>query len=571
MAECSVDAVLCDPPYGIGFMGKEFDTFKPGYRPDKWDGYDSDPKLCGAMYAGKYDRSLTANQSFQSWCTAWATALLRVLKPGGMLLAFGGTRTYHRLTCAIEDAGFEIRDTMMWLYGSGFPKSLDISKAIDKASPRVGMFDGFAKHYAKQRQQAGINHNQICEAGKFYAEHNHGGASVNWEAGHNVPTLAQWETLQPLLGLSLDFLPLIKRVEAEREVVGINPNLERANAIKALGTTQIAFAGKCQSSTDITIPTTPAAKQWEGWGTALKPAWEPVVVAMKPLDGTYAENALRWGVAGINVDGCRVSTGGETIHTPQSNPAKRVGVVGTDLGITQASVEKFQQSQRDSIERTNALGRWPANLLLQHHPDCVRRGVKRVKGSPRVTGDEPSLPNDGTMTMGKFASRLPHEPYADADGLESVEQWECVEGCPVGKLGDVSRFFFTAKSSRRERNAGCEAIEGGNVHPTLKPLALCKYLATLILPPPRDTPRRILCPFSGSASEMIGALLAGWDEVVGIEKEAEYVTIAQARLAWWQKAIDKWGVPLEPGDVLASEDTPKPRPDKLDGQMELFP
>jgi hypothetical protein len=195
----SVDSIVTDPPYGLEFMGKGWDRGVPGVH-------------------------------------FWQEAL-RVAKPGAHLLAFGGTRTFHRLACAIEDAGWEIRDTVMWVYGSGFPKSLDVSKAIDKA------------------------------------------------AG------------------------------AEREVLGIGAAdcvyLRRGEPCQGHGD-----AGKRQSGPTIhvaaTAPATDAARQWDGWGTALKPAWEPIIVARKPLQGTVAANVLRWGVGGINVDACRIPANGET-------------------------------------------------------------------------------------------------------------------------------------------------------------------------------------------------------------------------------------------------------------------
>src|SRR5699024_11177015 len=258
----SVDAIVTDPPYGLGFMGK------------KWDGLP--PSL------------------------EWAEACYRVLKPGGHIAAFGGTRTWHRLAVAIEDAGFEMRDSLAWLYGSGFPKSHDVGKAIDKAAPRADMFAEFAAHYGARRKAAGLNHRQVCEAGRFYGEHNKGGASVNWEKGYGVPTPAQWDTLAPLLGLSSEWLPLIERVEAERTKVGQRNGTDLEYA---------PGAGSRRDATalDVTAPATDAAKQWDGWGTALKPAFEPIVLARKPLaEKTVARNVLAHGTGAINVDACRI-------------------------------------------------------------------------------------------------------------------------------------------------------------------------------------------------------------------------------------------------------------------------
>lgn len=404
----SFDAVLCDPPYGLSFMGKAWDHGVPGE--EVW-------------------RMVSA-----------------ALKPGAPLLAFGGTRTYHRLACAIEDAGFEIRDSLCWLYGSGFPKSLDISKAIDKAA---GHWRGRA-----------------------------GAVTI-----HSQPA---------------------KGTEYERTEKG--------------------------------DPITAAAAAWQGYGTALKPAWEPCILAMKPTDGTFAQNAEKWGVAGLNVDGGRIP--GDVPSVPQPNfRCARNHRTGLDA------------TSRNGSMSSAPLGRWPANVLLDEEAAAAldeQSGVRKAGGT--VRGSEPSETGQNGI-YGRFA-RVANSPHNDTGG--------------------ASRFFYCAKSSRREREAGLEGLptttpaertgrkegsaglvmDGGkanpyagntgaqparNHHPTVKPLALCEYLARLILPPKRDTPRRLLVPFSGSGSEMIGALLAGWDEVVGIEREPEYAEIAEARLRHWTR------------------------------------
>lgn len=237
MPESSVDAVVTDPPYGIGFMGKAWDAAFISDTITRRRQYPGDPSpkagenggyRSAAAEAGRYDLSLSGNRAFGAWCERWAQEALRVLKPGGHLLAFGGTRTWHRLACAVEDAGFEVRDSIAWLYGSGFPKSLDVSKAIDKA------------------------------------------------AG------------------------------AEREVVGIH--LRSGNR----GATQGASNGGAQGGYNLTgeapltAPATPDAERWQGWGTALKPSFEGVVVARKPLAGTVAANVLTHGTGALNIDGCRI-------------------------------------------------------------------------------------------------------------------------------------------------------------------------------------------------------------------------------------------------------------------------
>tara|TARA_R110000868_G_scaffold400472_1_gene674988 strand:+ start:592 stop:1578 length:987 start_codon:yes stop_codon:yes gene_type:complete len=262
----------------------------------------------------------------------WAECL-RVLKPGGHLLAFAGTRTQHRMAVRIEDAGFEIRDMIAWVYGSGFPKSLDVSKTIDKA------------------------------------------------AG------------------------------AEREVVGQNrfAALNGKANVNTYGTASRPYE---------TAPATPEAQQWEGWGTALKPALEPITVARKPLIGTVAANVLAHGTGGLNIDGCRVACD-DVLVAPKSDPANRAGVVGLAMQAT-GSAERNQAAQAASIARTMEMGRWPANLIHD--------------GSDKV--------------VGLF-------PGADADS--------------------AARFFYCAKASKTDRG-------DGNAHPTVKPTDLMRYLCRLVTP-----------------------------------------------------------------------------------------
>ena len=408
----SVDAIVTDPPYGLGFMGK------------KWDGLP--PSL------------------------EWAEACYRVLKPGGHIAAFGGTRTWHRLAVAIEDAGFEMRDSLAWLYGSGFPKSHDVGKAIDKAAPRADMFAEFAAHYGARRKAAGLNHRQVCEAGRFYGEHNKGGASVNWEKGYGVPTPAQWDTLAPLLGLSSEWLPLIERVEAERTKVG------QRNG------TDLEYApgeGRRRDATvlDITAPATPEAEKWDGWGTALKPAFEPIVLARKPLaEKTVARNVLAHGTGAINVDACRIA--GEVPSVPQPD-FKHVNGAVTHLD---AHARNGQMSSAPS-------GRWPANVLLDHHAAA----------------------------------------WVDEQN-----------GMAVADTGGASRFFYTAKAPKRER-----PNVGGVQHPTVKPLAIMRWLIRLVTPPGGT----VLDPFAGSGTTIEAALIEGFDPV-GIEMEADYLPLIQHRI-----------------------------------------
>lgn len=427
------DAVLCDPPYGLKFMGKAWDHGVPS-------------------------------------SSVWANVLDR-LRPGGHLIAFGGTRTFHRLGVAIEDAGFEIRDCLSWLYGQGFPKSLAIDKAIDRVRDDRAEVYRVTAWIREARDRAGLSNRQIDEAFGF------SGMAGHWTSGKSqpaVPTIEQVPKLLDLLGV--DPPEEIRRLlwdlngrkgqpgEAwgRREVVGTK---------KALDGSGFGNVGHGLTSTeiDVTAPATPHAHRFHGYGTALKPAWEPAVLAMKPTDGTFAANAVEHGVAGLGIDASRIdiADGDSSGFWEQARAGK------PSDGLAAIDRRNLEQGYRKSLypsapSANIPSGRWPANVLLD-------------------------------------------EEAAD-------------------ELGDASRFFYTAKASPKERHAGLE--KGENKHPTLKPVRLAEYLAKLLLPPAREDgqPRRILVPFSGVGSEVAGCLRAGWDEVVGIELEPEYVALANRRV-----------------------------------------
>ena len=381
MAENSVDAIVTDPPYGLSFMGKEWDHGVPGV---------------------------------QFWREA-----LRVAKPGAHLLAFGGTRTFHRLTCAIEDAGWEIRDCVMWVYGSGFPKSHDVSKAIDKAA-------------GAEREVVGKSNRHV--SGK-----------------------------------------------PEQRTAGLNGSA--------------TFSESVGMEAFITAPATDAARQWAGWGTALKPAWEPVIVARKPLMGTVAANVLEHGTGAINVDGCRVGTDG---GTTKGNPPKSAsnGVYGH--GINGAC----------DIVSLNA-GRWPANIIHDGSDEVVALFPVTSSGarngpSDRSLEDESPSGWGGTIRRGGYA---------------------------VASTGSAARFFYCAKASKRDRDEGLQNppqlfVQFQNHHPTVKPTNLMRYLCRLVTPPGGV----VLDPFMGSGSTGKAAILEGF-RFIGIDLNPEYIEIARGRIA----------------------------------------
>jgi site-specific DNA-methyltransferase (adenine-specific) len=303
----SITTIITDPPYGLEFMGKNWDRAVPG--PDFWD------------------------------------PALRICKPGAMLLAFGGTRLYHRMICAIEDAGWEIRDCLMWLYGSGFPKSMDISKAVEKTD-KIGTPRERALKFTDWMRSTGITAKEINEA----TDSNMASHYLTDKQQPAIATMDMYEKMKDLLPEPPeDIMELIRwrTVEAEnmkrREVIGTRKGKDAVNGDMY----RPGEGNYIQKRFDITKPFTPEAKEWDGWGTALKPAWEPIVMAMKPMPGTFAENALKYGVAGLNIDA------GRTAEKAKSFKDNRE--------------DKIQQNAygKDGVaDYDGSKGRWPANLLL---------------------------------------------------------------------------------------------------------------------------------------------------------------------------------------------------------------
>lgn len=390
LAAESVHAVITDPPYHLaatrggktGFMGKEWDGGDIAFRTDVW------------------------------------REALRVLKPGGYLLAFGGTRTSHRIACAIEDAGFEIRDSIVWLYGSGFPKSLDVSKAIDR------------------------------EAGK------------------------------------------------EREIIGTHPDAAKRTG----GTTTVSGWSTPSRCNDITAPATDEAKQWNGWGSALKPSHEPCIVARKPFSGTIAQNVLTHGTGAINIDGCRVGENPGYKYVADKN--------GTTFHGEQGARTKQSAAKKgaDFIESTK--GRFPANV--------IHDGSDEVLEAFAAFGESKSGSGSGSVN----------------GALGQNQGWNAHRNKPQNHpgfqdSGSPTRFFYCAKASGEDRD--------GNNHPTVKPLSLMRYLCRLVCPPGGV----ILDPFMGSGSTGVSAMAEGF-RFIGIEKEAEYFEICKRRLrhATRQEALE---------------------------------
>ena len=395
-----VDACVTDPPYGIGFMGKEWDTFKPGVETarviESTQCESENPNLKGRQRspasspsAVEYNRTLGGQRMFQEWTEAWAREMFRVLKPGAHLVEFGAPRSHHRMMSGIEDAGFEMRDCLAWMFGQGFPKSLNL---------------------------------------------------------HD---------------------------------------------------------------------------EWEGWGTALKPAFEPIALARKPFKGTLTANVQEWGTGALNIAGCRVGT--ELVTSLKG------------LGQNKNLNDDSWKGIGSRPEPTTSDGRWPAAVILDEAAGAIL-----------------------DAQTGQSTSGVQKRPNPRKGGIWSTAPGAAPEGPQYGDTGGASRFFYCAKVSRAEREYGCESLpartagdmtggraEGSagldnpragagrtsgsrNAHPTVKPIALMRWLARLVTPPGG----LVIDPFLGSGSTGIAATLEGFN-FIGFDKEQEWVTVAEARIAAW--------------------------------------
>jgi hypothetical protein len=437
------------------------------------------------------------------------------------LLAFGGSRTWHRIAVAIEDAGFDVRDSIAWLYGSGFPKSLDISKAIDKNNGReINECYALGRHIRERREALSLSRAEVNSWFGYKAGIQH------WESQEpnnaQSPTQADYIALKQKLGLSNEFDNYVARVEAEREVIGVKKSAMAGWAMD--GSTKFV-------DRDVTAPATDEAKKWQGWGTALKPAFEPIVVARKPLVGTVAANVLLWGVGGLNIDGSRIGT-------------EQRDVTVTEKGFGSNFMDDGWQPSGNSYEKS-VTGRWPANIILDEYTAGLldeQSGIKDIKGG----------------TFEYVSPHIPSETVASfSQGMTGYRKFTVQP-----EVGGASRFFYVAKASKKDRNEGLEDLEGKeigakgnglgrtcatcsasvldgcecadrtfvnptrqNFHPTVKPTALMEYLVKLVTPPGGT----VLDPFTGSGSTGKAALLNGF-KFIGIELTEDYLPIIEGRL-----------------------------------------
>ncbi len=468
LEENSIDAVVSDPPYGLGFMGKSWDNFSP--------------------------------KEYQDFCYNWGKEILRVLKPGGYCLAFSGTRTYHRMVVGLEDAGFKIKDMINWLYGSGFPKSYNISKGIDKS--------------------LGINH------------------------------------------------PSGKLISINTAMSGGNYSRENKKEVKTI-----------------------KVKEWEGWGTASKPAHEPIVVAQKTLDGNYVENILKYNIGGLNIDDCRIN------YTPDKETDNRIGTNEEWHGKREASEHTVSLPAVEGMQMYKNKGRWPSNVILSHHPECKIEGIKKVGNGKAKHNSQ--IKRQGFKYDGPFNKISSGFDVNKCQGLgeygsEIKPNYICHPDCPIRLLdeqsgdikthhnpdqiyhydkdkknehffcgnwdlentyndnGGASRFFYCAKAHKSERNAGLEDLsdeyisDGRKVKAdfpkqrnrrakknniaTLKPINIMRYLVKLVCPKGGI----ILDPFAGSGTTGIACIIEGMNYIL-IEKRRKFAEdIIPKRLEYWK-------------------------------------
>jgi len=591
-------AVLCDPPYHLiqdtrngsqrvpgtgpygrhtastkGFMGKEWDGGNIAFRPETW------------------------------------AALGEHLHPGAFLMAFGGSRTYHRLACAIEDAGFIIHPAISWVYGSGFPKATRIDTQVDKRGGVIASRAEFVQHLRNKKEEKGYKRDEINEL--LGNRKSNLWSHFTNDSQPSLPTKEQFEVLMKVLDIDEYWRGWFIE-ESERDVIG------RGAAGLGQGQLHQSVTGNggfgFNKEYDMTAPATDLARAWAGhrYGLqALKPAAEFICVAQKPYEGKPIECITATGAGALWIDGARIAG-------MAGDGRWGRGVERPDRGPFSSGQEVYQADSQ------HPAGRWPANFALCHTPECRRVGERRV----RPTGGRGPCERDCEMMLGQMRNSDTTTGSVDPDGLETVAAWECAPGCPAaaldaqageggggkyrpptarvrnngiglgtsdrrsgsssapdnyGDTGGASRFFFVAdwsceiaeqieaalpfqyeaKAARAEREAGLRGVvpclkcgqvdteyhinDKGerepcrrNGHPTVKVIALCRWLATLLLPPAQYAPRRILVPFAGVGSEMIGAGLAGWDEMVGVElldtEEEPNVTIGKSRLAHWLAA-----------------------------------
>ena len=525
----SIDSIITDPPYGLTSITKRFgkeDSAECKY------GKDGSFQRLSKGFMGKEWDGSGVEYNIDTWKKCF-----EVLKPGGYLLAFGGSRTFHRIACAIEDAGFEIRDTIMWLYGSGFPKSMDISKAIDKRNGR-NYNDDFKTYINNKRLEKNISFKTINE--KLGVSTTGGGMASNifggkQETNNVLPTKNQYKILKDLLELDDRFDNLIFLEEAEREVIGQKKS-SLGGTVAAGERNEYFIKEHKNKMVDITIPSTDLAKQWQGWGTALKPSFEPIIVARKPFKGNLVDNVIEYGVGGINIDECRVEAiDKEELQKNWTNRKAPAGFNGDKSGI-------YGSGKTDNTIAYTPSGRFPANTILTYDEtdfEEVCGGFPITNGGKR---------HNSHVSLGNNIS------YGFEKGKDIIRN-------EFNDSGSASRYFYAAKASKKDRDEGLDIEESvitdgrkkpidnafnrgetlrKNTHPTVKPTTLMQYLVRLVTP----NNGTILDPFNGSGSTGKAVMCENKErnknyKYIGIELTEEYLPISKARIEYVCNLEDK--------------------------------
>ena len=467
-----VDSVVTDPPYELGFMGKSWDASGIAFDKKTWE------------------------LAFQ------------LLKPGGYLLAFSASRNYHRMAIAVEDAGFEIRDQIMWIYGSGFPKNLNIGKGIDK-KPNADLNE-FSKALKERRIELGYS---LSEADKLITGGTTMYSFLEGRKNDDVypPNREYWKNIKKHFGMN----GWEKIIENNLKVVG---EKDGSYGYQKNGE-------RWKNTTNETELTSETAKQYEGWGTALKPAHEPIVMARKPLEGTVVDNVLKHGTGGINIDGCRIETEENLNGGAYAKNGNRGSLEG-DIR-SGASEGMFQSEKTIGEDFVQPIGRFPANVM-HDGSDVV------VKGFPNAKGWSSQKHN----TFNPYGGNALQSSETERDGFHKG----------YDDNGSAARFFYCPKTAKSERNQGLvefddkqyshdgrkKSIENPyqrnksiskNSHPTVKPVELMKYLCRLVTPKGGT----VLDPFMGSGSTGMAAKDEGFN-FIGIEREKEYFEISEQRI-----------------------------------------
>lgn len=481
----SIDSIVTDPPYGLG---KEPDAL--AMLKDWLDTGHYEVK--GSGFMGKTWDAFVPQPALWKEC-------LRVLKPGGHLVAFAGTRTQDLMTLGLRIAGFEIRDCLAWLYGSGFPKSLDISKALDKQAGAEREVELEIQAYLKvARESKGLSKSEVDRI--VFG----GTTRYAWVEGRGgqhqgevyLPTPEEWVTLKEVLSLDSRYDAYIQKAVPSRAMRA------RADGGKGLLLSESegdfgyqTEEGRWEGVQRVTAPATDLAKKWEGWGTALKPAHEPCILARKPLIGTVASNVKEYGTGAINVDGCRVGVGEKVAKTAGS-----LGAYGNSSFYGDKEREEGKYILGTGAQYHTS-GRWPANVVLD---EAAAEMLDEQTGTLSTTGNRKQASREAVVGGTTWGT----------DNHKSTEY--------PGDSGGPSRFFYTAKASRSERQTSSEVT---NNHPTVKPVSLMRWLVKMVTPPGGT----VLDPFNGSGSTGVAAVLEGFN-YIGIEQDQNYVKISEARL-----------------------------------------